>query len=87
MKKIFLFIFALFFLAILIGGKLNNRQDFQIEGQVIAHRSEYKNNQSILKNKYSGSINIIEKYVTIFVILYIWCFYIKKECIRKYGCI
>ena len=35
-----------------------------------------------IKNLYSGSINIIEKYLTIYMILFIFSYYIRSTCIR-----
>lgn len=48
---------------------------------------DVRNNKKVckksIKNLYSGSINIIEKYLTIYMILFIFSYYIKSVSIRR----
>jgi len=65
----------------------SNKVVFFANGQAKIYDWKYVSYQNNLKMKYkySGSINIIEKYITFLIMLYILNFYIKKDCIEKYG--
>lgn len=90
MKERYKFIYIWLFICIIFVGVYVVRGEsiaHICEGQVMEYqknpstiRSQVVRNHKIkIGNFYSGSINIIEKYLTIFMILYILRFYVRNN--------
>lgn len=52
-------------------------------GNVLNEKVDKRVYKKYTKNLYSGSINIIEKYLTIYMILFIFSYYIRSMSIRR----
>lgn len=86
LKFIFLLVGFILVIQYLVAISCNERMHVSsILGQtnnILNERADGKVYKKSVKNLYSGSINIIEKYLTIYMILFIFSYYIRSMSIR-----